>query len=829
MEHPWMKQMEQGVKEEDIFEVIKAEKAFNTLTKQASIPDVAECDEEDVFSSENEEKEEVACNSTSEEEKDESESCEEIGEIVEVQPPVKSHEEEVIPSEESVSKDEALPEKVCVNNGISDQNKPDMIDMKKSESEEVLKKPSIGLFDIDSLLCNDENDDTNTVNQNKEEIISENPGVVEIKSEDIKPSDWIEINESLNSAEPIEISNSSIAENEKTVSPVIDAFVRENSDEVAEITSKMESDINANENASGVKNKIENKEESYEMQVSNINYQENGSLKGNYKKQRSSDAAIQQKPSFEDATVRSYNGTSKESKTLVKMKSVDENMLGGRKKNSDAGKNKLGAHLEKLSKAGLNFNNSENDLYKPGPMIVKQGSTRRHNSAEKIVIDTAPSYLPSKDVSVGEQQRKSSTQSSRSSGSRTPSSGQGTPDSGRGTPTAAILQPPPLTVNSGKDVVIAPLTKQTDEKSTFAKRPPASKTPLGVRQGIAAQMASKFANAEKKESQTNTPGKANKAGSPQHRISNKKVFDYQGSGTRSPENVVSRSPQMSPIIDRAKKFINASAANHDERKHPKESPKFERAAKFSDLQKKVQDAGEQKVADKVCGSEKASQTKPQSKTRELRKDECQVDGGLKKSKSKENIIQKFERKIKNDPDQDENKHQVIVQPKGLQINFSLQASNKFKPKEVNVPIQRDPSPNKWEAKLSKEKPLKFKFAENEKQNAINVPIPADSILSQDHDFNHVEHTAIGAIATMPRTPLRDLRGKSRTSRDRGDGSPSSPRKSYRRLYVTHVRGSKSEQEADTVEDFAEFKTKVEKDELKVELLVKFPEIKFSTL
>eukprot|EP00794_Sanderia_malayensis_P002975 gene2975-3429_t len=816
LEHPWLQQMEKGIKEEDIIASIKAEEAFN---KQVGVDDANEGAE--VFS---------------EGLDNEAKLNDEHEHRVESEKAITDHTDKVVIDGEDV-------ESIAEANS-KEESKP--------KSIEVMKN---GVFDIDSLISKDDAEEeplvTNSVCYEERESCSET------LSSDASKEDNMDIATGFSSGEDkgldnegsgeILIDNNNSIDAKKTTVSHADNLIRNDSEEVSEITAVMSEKSVSKENRLVVeKNVVDSgREISDELVGVGSGALQTECTRNSYRKQKSSNEAFNGKDTAINHNVASSSEARSSGASLLKMKSVDENLLLGRRKgSSDNGKNKLTAQLEKLSKAGMNFN-SNNDIRKAMPAVIRQGSAKRENSPEKIVLDSTPTTA--RDFQLGDMQRKGS-QGSRSSGSRTPTSGRGTPDSGRGTPTGGLQVTTAPTASATKDAKTTSLGKQTsEEKSAFAKRPAASKTPLGVRQGIAAQMASKFANTEKKDSPTaTTVGKLNKPPSPkQQKVPMKKSLENHSQGTRTPESALSQSPQMSPIFNRAQRFVNPPVADENDNKRPvHDSPKFDRSTKFSDLQRKVKEATEQKpVAVEVCSKESklrgahipannhAQENKQRSAT--TKKDVDDVDGVKKTTKGneKEHIRQKFEGMGKANLEGENHANKVKVQPKGLQINLNLQASdNKFKAKDITVPLQREASPNKWEAKLSSDKPLKFNFGDfdTSKQGNISVTTqPLSSILDEDHDLNHVEHTAIGAVArTAPRVPLRELRGKSRTSRgDRGDGSPSSPRKSYRRLYVTHVKGSKSEQD----DDVAEFKTKVEKDELKVELLVKFPDIKFGTL
>ena len=622
-----------------------------------------------------------------------------------------------------------------------------------------------------------------------------------------------------------------------------------------------------------------------------VSQNETASPSVQYKKQRSSEAVLGPRKSINILTPKSESREPENRPSLKKVRSVDDALIGGGKKSSDSVRGKLGAHFEKLCKAGLNLN-GEQEVVRPGPIKIKQGSHRRNDSGEKLILDT--SIAGSKEV-----------KSARSSGSSTPSSGRGTPDLPR--KSSSNLQPSVSPVV--KDTSTALSKKQdlkgsavgmrgktatpSDDKSACPKK----NTPnLGVRQGIAAQMASIFAGGEKPS--TPPAARANKTPVGQSVVSNRKVFEGKAdskiadakkegtnklaakeverkiSDTKKPEskrvgskmtekaevkgteNQRSKDPiksssktDLSSVFSTALKVAKGEAPPQQspefsrKSRSPRSSPKMDRSSSSSESKSKVKKSENIITVGPESNNKWKAQVQYQKKSDSNVKSsgnqvkETRSDTNAKKTverkKSKENVVGKYEKQTKGDKNDKSKENQVHVQPKGLQINFNLQAGNKFRQMDVDKNAS-DINSNKREitAPVDGKKLVTFNInsdsGERNKFEPVSVPKSFSGMLDDQED-EHLEHTAIGAIATMPRKSLRELRGRSRTSRDRGDGSPSSPRKAYRRLYVTHVKGSKSEQEAETSDDIAEFKTKVEEDELKVELLVKFPDFKYGTL
>ena len=607
-----------------------------------------------------------------------------------------------------------------------------------------------------------------------------------------------------------------------------------------------------------------------------------------YKKQRSSEAVLGPRKSINILTPKSESRESENRPSLKKVRSVDDALIGGGKKSSDSVRGKLGAHFEKLCKAGLNLN-GEQESARPGPIKIKQGSHRRNDSGEKLILDTS--------IAINKE-----VKSARSSGSSTPSSGRGTPDLPR--KSSSNLQP--LVSPVVKDTSTALSKKQdlkgsaigvrgktsttSDDKSACPKK----NTPnLGVRQGIAAQMASIFAGGEKPS--TPQAARASKTPVGQSVVSNRKVFEGKAdskisdakkeetnklaakevqrkiSDTKTPEskqreskitekvdakgteNQRSKDPiksssktDLSSVFSTALKVAKGEAPPQQspefsrKNRSPRSSPKMDRSSESKSKVKKSENVitvgpeSNNKWKAQVQYQKKSdSSVKSSDNQAKEKRSETNVKKTLERKKSKENVVGKYDKQKKSDENDTSKANQVHVQPKGLQINFNLQAGNKFRLMDVDKNAS-DINSNKREIKapVDGKKLVTFSInsdsGERNKFEPVAVPKSFSGILDDQED-EHLEHTAIGAIATMPRKSLRELRGRSRTSRDRGDGSPSSPRKAYRRLYVTHVKGSKSEQEAETSDDIAEFKTKVEEDELKVELLVKFPDFKYGTL
>lgn len=614
-----------------------------------------------------------------------------------------------------------------------------------------------------------------------------------------------------------------------------------------------------------------------------ISQSETASSNVEFKKQRSSEAVLGPRKSCNILTPREPENRP----SLKKVRSVDDALIGGGKKSTDTVRGKLGAHFEKLSKAGLNLN-GEQEAARPGPIKIKQGSHRRNDSGEKLILETS--------ISSGKE-----VKSARSSGSSTPSSGRGTPD----LPRKSSNNPQPSVSPVVKDASTFLTKKQDPRGSAIGMRGktatpsddksagPKKNTPkLGVRQGIAAQMASIFAGGEK----TSTPpaARANKTPVGQSVVSNRKVFEVKADSksagakkeeasklaTKEAERIISETKKpeskraeskitekgteiqrpkdpiksssktdLSSVFSTALKVAKGEALPQQspefsrKSRSPRNSPKLDRSSNSSDSKSRV------KKSDNVItvGSESNNKWKAQVQHQKKgdgnvkshdnqAKENSAVTSTKKRNerkKSKENVVGKYDKQFNSEKIDASKANQVHVQPKGLQINFNLQAGNKFRLMDVDK-NSSDINSNKREAKVPVDgkKLVTFNInsdsGERNRFEPVTVPKSFSSILD-DQDDEHLEHTAIGAIATMPRKSLRELRGRSRTSRDRGDGSPSSPRKAYRRLYVTHVKGSKSEQEADPSDDIAEFKTKMEEDELKVELLVKFPDFKYGTL
>ena len=647
----------------------------------------------------------------------------------------------------------------------------------------------------------------------------------------------------------------------------IDSLISKDEDNAADNTSEIDDtpekqnspqgDINANvevieplESVNGASRNIDSnliKSESVHPKDSAVNKESlvkgDSSLQTNsidLKKQINSDSVFTQR----QASVPEHSCVTKEAGGKVfatRAKSVDDSLLSGKRRTSEMPKGgKLGAQLEKLTKAGLNIKEepyriSHNSTHE-SPRISYSGKSKggmeKNESSKLMGSSTAASDRAKSDLgdscfvdkSVEAKQKTITNSPKIPSKLNNESITKESP--------AKVENESSKLLSNGK---VTPVTarKASSEKCSYPK-----KQSLGVPQGIAAQMASKFSSNADKAS-TPSPAKSNKVSS-QSVISNRKYWE---GGTPEAKRIeVVKSKQSSLKMDKtlfsnAVKVAKGEASQNQtieleqKSKSPKSSPKISRSKNVSEVQ--VKDRAEQymKVAADTDQKNTTQLSSPQTEKKIVKKSNRFENGGLletnlKKTSSKEDIVQKFEKQRKQDSLGSTN--QVNVQPKGLQFNFSLQAGNKFRIKDVNT--EKD-SPDTGSSKLAlnaiqegkktvtfdtkKEKPSRRKI------EPVTIPKSFGGVPEEDevHGNEHIEHTAIGALATMPRTPLRDLRSKSRTSRD--GGSPSSPRKAYRRLYVTHVKGSKSEQENEVSEDIADIKTKMEKDELKVELLVKF--------
>ena len=795
--------MSAGVQREDIEAALIAEEAFERLIREESISRLES--ENGVFSSETDTQGDVEQVMSSDELSD---MTTDDADDADCKDPVfleeRSADEGKPVTEETQDDEVSMP--VTVQEEKTEQAPSS--EVLEAETKADLPEPKVsftGGFDIDSLLCQDDDNgnETNAVQEEEENSL-------------LSQSD-VDVN--VDAVEPKEIVNG------------ISNGVELNLNEV-------ETDHLNNGEIEKVCEKSAEKEETPPEPSS----PEHLRVGVDFKKQLSSDAVLTSRKASTSLINESHVAQGAESKiSLNKTKSVDDSLLAGKRKTSDVAKgNKLGAHLEKLSKAGLNL--KEDSDRKP-----HQNSAKRSDSHE------------SKD----DLERKETPLSSRSSGSSTPTSGRATPDSicfvdqnkqpaqklpvTKGPKTHTKIDETKTTtddptkvqneseseksVSNGRMASVSP-RKISSEKSAYPK-----KQSLGVPQGIAAQMASKFSsNAEK--ASTPSPSKINKVPG---QISNRKY--WEGATPEAIRSEAAKSKRGSLKIDKSL-FSNAvkvakGEASQDqtvelERKSqsPKNSPKMIRSKNTSEMQ--VKDRAEQymKAATDSDNRNKAQVASPRIE-KKLMKLSDQVDDRaepkMKKASSKENILQKFEKQNKKENDGALN--QVKVQPKGLQFSFNLQAGNKFKIKDVNSDKSvSEANGNKGASKVTQEGRKTVTFdaskdtASRRKIEPVTIPKSFSGMLEEDDTFGaqgneHIEHTAIGALATMPRTPLRELRSKSRTSRD--GGSPSSPRKAYRRLYVTHVKGSKSEQETEQSEDIADIKTKMEKDELKVELLVKF--------
>ena len=680
-----------------------------------------------------------------------------------------------------------------------------------SQSEPKISIP--GGFDIDSLICKDdentENDisEVNTTSEKQSSLsfqgdINANVEVMEEKEDDIELSGNSEISLTEVESKPLE-------------------------DESSSKSSSIDSEL------------------SHECNIKKYS-----KVGVDLQKQVSSDAVLTSR----QLSTTLNNCTQKETddKTLLnRARSVDDNLLSRRKKVGEVSKgSKLGAHLEKLTKAGLSIKD-EPDGAPHAVSLSINGSTGKRDQSEKGSSD---------------KERKERLSSSRSWGSGSSTSDKAAPDlnsvssvnEGIEVEKNLVTNSPRITAKLGEErraseglvkvqtdpgkpllngkgtpVSTRKVGTPSSEKSLYPK-----KQSLGVPQGIAAQMASKFSSNTDRTS-TPSPAKPSKMTS-QSAISNRKYFQ----GT-TPDAPVIKSKRSSLKMDKTL-FSNAikvakGEASQDQTvelehkaKSPKNSPKLNRARNVCDVQ--LKDKAEQyiKVAADPDHGSKGQVSSPKTERKITQKpsrpeSDAIVEKNLKTASTKENIVQKFEKQSRQDHSGAANK--VNVQPKGLQFSFSLQSGNKFRIKDASTEKEAlDAGTGKVASNGNREGKKTVTFdAEGEKSSRrkvepVSIPKSFSAILGEDEAHGtqgdeHIEHTAIGALATMPRTPLRDLRSKSRTSRD--GGSPSSPRKAYRRLYVTHVKGSKSEQENEMSEDIADIKTKIEKDELQVELLVKF--------
>ena len=723
-------------------------------------------------------------------------------------------------------------------------------------SQSVAKVSFPGGFDIDSLICKDDEnteDVVNEVNATSEKQnslsfqgdINANVEVMEEKENDIELSKDSEFNLTEVESKPLEDGSSSkisSIDNELSLEYNVKKYSKLSRDSEVNLT-EVESKSLEDESSS----KMSSIDSELALECNVKKYSKVGV---DLQKQVSSDAVLTSRQL--STTLNNYTRKETDDKTLLnRARSVDDNLLSRRKKVGEVSKgSKLGAHLEKLTKAGLSIKDEPDGAPHAVPLSINGGAGKKDQS-EKGSSD---------------KEKKERLCSSMSWGSDSSTSDKATPDLNSISCVDEVVEVEknlvtnspritaklgeerraseglvkvqndpgkPLLNGKGTPVSTRKVATPSSERSLYPK-----KQSLGVPQGIAAQMASKFSSNTDKTS-TPSPAKPSKMTS-QSVISNRKYFQ----GT-TPDAPVIKSKRSSLKMDKTL-FSNAikvakGEASQDQTvqlehksKSPKNSPKLNRSKNACDVH--LKDKAEQyiKVAADPDHGSKGQVSSPKTEKKIMQKpnrpeNDAIVEKNLKTASTKENIVQKFEKQSRQDHSGTTNK--VNVQPKGLQFSFSLQAGNKFRIKDASTEKESlDAGTGKMASNGNREGKKTVTFdARGEKSSRrkvepVTIPKSFSGILGEDEAHatqgdEHIEHTAIGALATMPRTPLRDLRSKSRTSRD--GGSPSSPRKAYRRLYVTHVKGSKSEQENEMSEDIADIKTKIEKDELQVELLVKF--------
>ena len=850
LEHPWLKQMAGGVQRKDIEAALIAEEAFEKLIREESI---SRLDSEiSCFSSETDTPGDV----------EQAISSDDMSDVMTDDGDNRDSSvflEEVRASEEKPEAEVATNGDINISTAIKEQK-----GFVENSDKDTGSSSDIGCPEVDKLQCrvdlrskddhlveNSLSSSVNTVEPSFPESKLSFSGGFDIDSLISKEDDDVVEDD----AEHIANETSDMPEKENSLQGDINANVEAiepQNDVVYEVQGSCELDLVEAENRP-----LNDSDKSSSVRGQDLpedNVTEPLKVGVDLKKQISSDAVLMSRQA--STPIQSYVAKGADSKTLLnRAKSADESLLSSKKKVNELTKgNKLGVHLEKLTKAGLHIKEESNGITSP---VVSQNTSRESPKISRF------------DKIKGEKEKKESPFTSKLSGSTNPTPDRAKLDlssvcfvdqntevaqkmasdspkaSAKLNGESATAESPVkvqsdsvklLTNGKGTPANTRKISTPSSEKVSYPK-----KQSLGVPQGIAAQMASKFSSSADKTS-TPSPAKANKM-SGQSVLSSRKY--WQGATPESKRAELVKAKQCSLKIDKTL-FSNAVKVAKGEvsqeqtveleqkSKSPRNSPKVSRSKHLSEMQ--VKDRAEQymKVAADADHRSKTQVSSPQTEKKFMKKSNRSEDDGLletsvKKESSKENIVQKFEKQRKHDNVIGMN--QVSVQPKGLQFSFSLQAGNKFKIKDAIT--EKDAS----EAGLGKtvcstiqdgKKTVTFD-AKKEKYSRrkiepVTIPKSFSGMLEEDdtiepHSNDHIEHTAIGALATMPRTPLRDLRSKSRTSRD--GGSPSSPRKAYRRLYVTHVKGSKSEQESEATEDIADIKTKMEKDELKVELLVKF--------
>ena len=386
----------------------------------------------------------------------------------------------------------------------------------------------------------------------------------------------------------------------------------------------------------------------------------------------------------------------------------------------------------------------ENESPKTAPIVIRAGNWNKSKDEEKIVLHGQP--VTSRFVANSGNLTPSTPSSA---GSRTPDSGRGTPTSGSRTP-SSDGRPPTMPSADGSSGRSTPGTP--DDR-------PSVKKPIGVRQGIAAQMASKFANLQS-ENKTSTPVKKTPISPSPSRVSDR-IKDHVSKVKNTKE--AEKKPQVIHKIDKRSPFL----VDHSERKNSDDEAK-----KQSDrnIQKGIQ-------------YEKNNESEAKTVVVERRK----TSRGAFKEKKKDNVKRR---------------------------SAGLDISRQMEKKEKNSSV----------------------VVKTGKMNVISIPA-GDAMKPEEDEENASTDIVNGRVRsassfTLPRgAKMQDLRGRSRTIKEKGEGSPSSPKKNYRRLYVTHVKGSKSiDLDGEQVDEVAQLKTSMDRDEaLQVELVLKCGELKFGTL
>ena len=826
MEHPWLKQMACGVQREDIEAALIAEEAFEKLIRKESISRLESG--VSVSSSENDTQEEGEQATSNDDlsdataddidDDDDNYDNDNVGNGNDDEAESKGNAvllEKLQPNEDDLAAEDSCPDldvevREEVELGVTEAGK---------HSKPERKSSSSGGFDIDSLICKDDQSGTKESVQGGEQtrLLSCN-----------------DIN-----------ANFRVSEQQETRMGFSDTVEPCRGEKSSNFESKVNDRIMVEKRADSWSKDKKSEQESSEKGSSSVGI--------DLRKGISPDAVLASRSVLADSKV-----DVSDSKTILsKAASCEDILVSSRQKSSEAPKgSKLGAHLEKLSKAGLHVVNDFEKKHYDESGNSRRGSIKKFDSHESK-------------VEVG---AKEAPPSSKSSGSSTPTSGRGTPDL-----SSICIAPESKRCNQDTDNAATPEEKAGTEhiskenpmkvhrsiekaaSSDSTKSTPAiqrktstpsseklaypKKQSLGVPQGIAAQMASKFSSSVDRGG-AQSPSKVSKSAS-QPNVSNRKY--WEAATPESKRSDLLQSKKCSLKLDRTL-FSNAikvakGEASQDQTvelermsKSPKNSPKLSRAKDASEMQVKNRAEQYMKAAADFDGKNKTQvcgfhAQKIQLKASNLHDNDDLLEKNAKKATAKENILQKFEKDKKHENHDFVNS--VNVQPKGLQFSFNLQTGNKFKVKEANAVRNVDEANSiKLAPKAAPDgkKTVTFDAVKNastsrRKAEPVTSLKSFSGMLEEDETLDaqsndHVEHTAIGALGMMPRTPLRELRSKSRTSRD-GGGSPSSPRKAYRRLYVTHVKGSKSEHENEVSEDIADIKTKMDKDELKVELLVKF--------